>query len=190
MHAPTQIVLAVGQLDFTGNIIPHAWYQHLTKPVKVRKEETTIERPYLEAIILLSDICYWYRPKETRDEATGQIIAIEKKFAADKMQRSYQQFAAAFGLTKDQVRNALKWLETKGLITLELRTISVKGMPCANVLFIEPVPSEITKIQYPPGTPMGGYPQAWAHPPSSLGRRIQRVLQRLHRDLPPLLAAT
>uniref|UniRef100_A0A6M3M8D5 Uncharacterized protein n=1 Tax=viral metagenome TaxID=1070528 RepID=A0A6M3M8D5_9ZZZZ len=166
MNTPTPTVLEMGRLDYTGNIVPHTWYQHLTKPVKKRGEAAYDDYPYLEAIILLSDICYWYRPSYKRDEATGQVVAVEKKFAADKLQRSYQHFADAFGMGKDQVRNALKWLAERGIITIEFRDISVRGTALSNVMFVEPIPDAITAMQYPPGQEIPSSPLAIGHPPS------------------------
>ena len=94
----TPEVDAIGALPFTGTLIPHAWYTALALPCG---------RPDLVAITLLADIVYWYRPVVERDPATGEILRQHKKFKADMLQRSYQAFAAQFGFTKRQVREAL-----------------------------------------------------------------------------------
>ena len=149
---PTAAVLAMGQLDFTGNVTPHTWYQHIVKKKNHRAgndKVSTRTYPYLEAIVILGDICYWYRPREIRDEDTGHVIRRERRFRADKLQRSYDQYGDLFGLGKEQARAALKWLEAKGLITLELRTVPTKMGPIHNVLFIEPIPTEIAKLSRP-----------------------------------------
>jgi hypothetical protein len=122
------IVLAVGQLHFEGNIIPSSWFEHL------RRESG---KPYTTAIILLSEIVYWYRPKEVRSEATGQVIERRKKFKADKLQRTYDSFANQFGFTKRQVKDAMKFLRDEGIIDLDFRTITTaSGTKMGNVLFI------------------------------------------------------
>lgn len=59
------IVDQMGVLNISGNVIPQIWYKTITK---------TTGKPYLLAITLLADIVYWYRPKEVRDEASGQIV--------------------------------------------------------------------------------------------------------------------
>ena len=83
------------RLQFTGNVIPSTWYHTI-------KKETG--KPNLNAIIILADIVYWYRPMEIRDEATGQLCGFKKKFQADILQRNYQQLADQFGITAGIVR--------------------------------------------------------------------------------------
>ena len=140
MSNPYEIIDQVHELHFDGNIVPHTWYEHLTRPNG---------KPYLEAIVLLSDIVYWYRPRVIRDENTNRVIRLEKRFAADKLQRSYGQFTDMFGMGKSQVRNALKYLEAKGIITLEFKTINVRGTQMSNVLFIEPVVEALRRLNTP-----------------------------------------
>ena len=48
----------------TGNVVPQTWYRTILR-------ETG--KPHLLAIMILSDIVYWYRPKEVRDEVTGHF---------------------------------------------------------------------------------------------------------------------
>ncbi len=54
-----EIVDAVGKLAFIGDIIPHTWYKTILRDNG---------KPYLNAIIILADITYWYRPSEVREE--------------------------------------------------------------------------------------------------------------------------
>ena len=49
----------VGKINFIGNVIPHTWYKTILRENG---------KPNVNAIIILSDIVYWYRPKEVRDE--------------------------------------------------------------------------------------------------------------------------
>jgi hypothetical protein len=130
-------VMAMKDINFSGNIIPFNWYNHL----RYDSGKTN-----LNAIIILSEIVYWYRPSEVRDEETGQLLGYKKKFKADKLQRSHQSFSDQFGLTKKQVRDALGFLEDNGLITKELRTIATQGVTLSNVLFIGIVPAKIKAI--------------------------------------------
>ncbi|SPP30977.1 hypothetical protein ARAF_0079 [Arsenophonus endosymbiont of Aleurodicus floccissimus] len=95
---------------------------------------------------MLSEIIYWYRPSEIRDESTGELKGWRKRFQSDKLQRSYQSFADQFGFTKREVTDALKRLKSHGIITLELRTINTSTGACSNVLFIESVPARIDEI--------------------------------------------
>lgn len=73
-------------MEITGNVIPLNWFKTIT---------TANGKPNSTAIMLLSDIVYWYRPKILRDEATGEFIGIKKRFKADLLQRSYRQFFRA-----------------------------------------------------------------------------------------------
>jgi DNA-binding transcriptional ArsR family regulator len=136
----TQTVAAIGRLGFTGNVTPKIWYKQISLPSG---------RPDHKAITLLSEILYWYRPTEIRDEHTGQVVGHRKKFSDDKLQRSYQSFSDDFGMTKREVQDSLKRLRDAGLITLELRSKTVGGNYIANLLYIEPVAFEIDRITFP-----------------------------------------
>ena len=140
MNTGNPIVDKVGEINFSGNIIPQAWYSTV-------KRETG--KPYLTAIIILADIVYWYRPTEVRDEQTGQIIEFQKKFKNDKLQRSYQQIADMFGISKKEATNAVVFLEKLGVLKREFRTISVNGIVANNVLFIDLIPEKLKEITFP-----------------------------------------
>ena len=78
------VVDEVGTMNFTGNIIPMVWFKTICYPNGA---------PHNNAIHILADIVYWYRPKEERDEESGQLIGMKKKFKDDYLQRSYAQMA-------------------------------------------------------------------------------------------------
>lgn len=145
----TLTVLAMDEINFAGNIIPETWYQHIRKTVQIKRDGTLGTRAYPEAILILADICYWYRPEYVRDERSNRIVALKRRFSEDKLHRSYQELADKFGLGKDQARNAVTWLADNGLITTEFRTLHRQGLVIANVLYIEPVASEIARISRP-----------------------------------------
>ena len=135
------ILKKMNEIPFQGNIVPHSWYDYI---------KDSRGKPDLIAIVLLSDIVYWYRPHIIRDETSGRILGLQKKFAADKLQRSYGSFAKQFGLSKFQVRRALRYLESTGVISLTLRNIVLEsGLRLSNVLYIGIHPDalmEITRI--------------------------------------------
>lgn len=141
------IVDALDGMEFKGNIIPAAWYKTVL---------TAKGKPDSIAIILLSDIVYWYRPQEVRDEAIGELIGIRKKFEADLLQRSYDQFANHFGYTKAQVKSAVVRLENLGVIRIVFRTLEVGGQKLSNVMFIELIPERLRELTYlhKTGTPL------------------------------------
>jgi len=140
---PTPTVLAIEQMGFDGHIIPHTWYDHITY-----KTEKGTEKVDLQAIVILSDIVYWYRPRKIVDEATGRRTGLERRFAADKLQRSYQQIAELFGLSKTQAARAVKRLEGHGLITMEFRTVETASGTLFNVLYLDLVPERLAEITY------------------------------------------
>jgi hypothetical protein len=135
---PTDTVVAIGQINLTGNVTPASWWRHITLPSG---------RPDQTAITLLAEIVYWYRPSEVRDEITGALVGYRKRFHGDKLQRSYQAFADQFGFSKREATDALKRLRDAGFITLELRTVQTsEGMTLSNVLYVEPVPEAVLDI--------------------------------------------
>lgn len=123
-----QTVDAVGQLHFEGNVIPHTWYTEIKMPNG--KTDAV-------GVLVLAEIVYWHRPTYFKDEHSGQLKGMKKRFKADMLQRSYDSFVEQFGFTKRQVRDACQRLENIGVITRHFRTINVNGTKMGNVLFIE-----------------------------------------------------
>ncbi|MCL4540172.1 MAG: helix-turn-helix domain-containing protein [Bacteroidetes bacterium] len=133
----TETVKAISEIYFQGNVIPHAWYRH------VRFENGTIDSI---GILILAEIIYWYRPSEVKDERSGMLVGYQRKFKADKLQRSYQSLAKQFGISRKQVQDAIKRLVDLGLIAKETRTVETETGLMGNVLFVEPVPDAIRRI--------------------------------------------
>jgi len=119
-----------------GNVVDHTWYEifRLRKGIPEEGEEQLFGKPHLEAIILLSDIVYWYRPKVEKDH-NGKI-SLAKKFSADILQRSYSQIESAFGLTDREAKSAMLTLEFYGVARRVFRTITVNGLKLSNVMYI------------------------------------------------------
>ena len=130
----------MGQIQITGNVTPQIWYRTITR---------RNGRPHLLAIAILSDIVYWYRPAEMRDESSGGITGYRKRFRADMLQRSYDQFAESLGESKRNVTDAIVLLESLGVIKREFRTIEIGGMKYNNVLFIDLFPEQLRRLTYP-----------------------------------------
>lgn len=130
----------MSRLQITGNVIPVSWFK------TIRKETG---KPNLNAIIILADIVYWYRPVEIRDEVTGQLIGLKKRFAADLLQRNYQQMADQFGITKRDTTNAVIELEKLGVIRRVFRTVEKGGHLVSNVLFLELNVDVLEDLTYP-----------------------------------------
>ncbi|PTC12565.1 DnaD domain-containing protein [Bacillus wiedmannii] len=130
------VVYEIGGINFKGNVVDHKWFNYIT---------FSNGKPHIVAIMVLSEIVYWYRPTVIRDEIDGKVT-YKKKFKADKLQKNYQQLADTFGFTKLQVKRACDLLTDMLLIKIEFRTISVNGKVLNNVMFVEPVPTEIKQI--------------------------------------------
>ena len=130
----------MSRLHISGNIIPVTWYKTIRK---------STGKPNLNAIIMLSDIVYWYRPTEVRDEMTGELIGLKKKFHADLLQRSYQQIADQFGITKRDATNAVVELEKLKVIRRVFRTLHVNGQQVPNVLFLDLDVDILEALTYP-----------------------------------------
>lgn len=127
-------VRQMANINLIGHTIPHAWYQHVVLPNGA---------PDPIAIILLSDIVYWYRPEV--QEKNGSLW-YKKRFKADQLQRSIGYFVANFGFSKRQVSDALSRLEEQGIIVRELRTIMRSHCKIPNVLYIAINADKIAEI--------------------------------------------
>jgi hypothetical protein len=120
--------------------LPHNWYKHL------RYNSGKVN---LNALVIFSEILYWYRPAVVKDETTGKFKGWRKKYKADKLQKSYQALADQFGLTKRQAREAIRFLEEKGLVTREFRNIGTEsGLALSNVLFLGLDVERLKQITY------------------------------------------
>src|SRR5579859_6032844 len=110
----TPLVDEISQIHFEGNVIPTSWYSQ----IKFESGATD-----LQAIVILSEICYWYRRTEIFDPEVDQIIGFKKKFHRDKLQRSYQTLGDKFGFSKRQTKEAIDRLIKLNLVTREFRSI-------------------------------------------------------------------
>ncbi|WP_167553108.1 DnaD domain-containing protein [Evansella clarkii] len=139
MNTGNAVVDSIGRLHISGTVIPFPWFQHIT--FKNGKPHTT-------AIFILADIVYWYRPTIERDEVTGSVLRVKKKFANDMLQRNYQAFADQYGVTKLQVKSAFDYLVAEGYVRREFRDLVINGQAYNNVMFVGPVPEKIEEITF------------------------------------------
>jgi len=139
----TPTVDAIEKIHISGDIIPPAWFKHITYTTEQGKT-----KPDLLAIYILANIRYWYTPTTIRDPKTDQVTTINKKFHSDKLQKSYADYAELTGYSKRQVRDSFNTLKQLGLITIELRILKNKGVLLYNVMFVEPNPQRISEITF------------------------------------------
>lgn len=131
---------AMDRIRISGNVIPESWYKEILRDNG---------KPYLLAIILLSEIVYWYRPTEERDESSGCVIGLKKRFHGDILQKSYQDLATKYGESRRTVKMAFDRLEELGLIRRIFRDIELKnGTKLPNVMYVEIFPERIEEISH------------------------------------------
>ena len=136
----------MASVGIVGNVVPHTWYKTI-----VRENG----KPHLLAISILSDIVYWYRPQEIRDEATGHLIRYQKKFAGNLLQKTYDAYAEFFGESKRTVKQAMDVLVGLGVVKRQFRTIVTEGQtPLANVMFLDLDVKNLTALTFPEETPV------------------------------------
>lgn len=132
-----EIAMQVGKLKFNGPIIPNEFHKH------IKKENG---KPYSIAIIILAEIVYWYRPVEIYDLKTEKLIGYQRKFESDILQKSYAELEAKFEYTRDQIRDAIIFLEGKGLIDREFRDIKVGRYSVNTVMYLRLNFSKLSEI--------------------------------------------
>jgi len=177
----TEDVVEIGKLNLTGNVIPLNWLK------TIRHADKKNGTPYLEAIMVLSEIVYWYRP----------TAAGEKKFSGDKLQIGYAQFGSRLFLSARAAKTAIAHLRKIGLIETEFRDmpyynamyISINVEALKDVTFGDPKAvvggDPLTGVEDTPnwGSPRdgGGVTPRWGSPPS---RGIYREYHRLPQRVP------
>ena len=153
-----EIYMKMKDISLEGNLIDSGWIENL----KYENGKTN-----LNAVMILSEIVYWYRPVEIRDESTGAVLGYKKKFKKDKLQKTYEALGERFGLSKRQAKLACDYLKEKGIITVEFRTIKTSQGRVPNVLFVEPVIEELKKITGVNRSVNVGYPTIEGNTPNN-----------------------
>lgn len=140
--AGSNSVRRIGELNITGNVIPMTWFEHLRYPNG---------KPHVNAIIILADIVFWYRPMETRDEQTGMRMDDRKRFEATYLQRTRSSYAKQYGLTNKQAKDAFDFLESKEAIRIIVaKSMTTKeGKRLGNVPYIDLNAEKIAEFNQP-----------------------------------------
>lgn len=162
-------VIQINQISFHGDVIPHQWFQF------IRYENG---KPDQTAITLLAHFVYWYRPVQLLENGRPVLY---RKFKGDLLQKSYKQLTEHFGFTTKQCKSAFYTLERLGLAKRMLKTISVNGVKCSNVMFIELDPEkikQITDIQC--SQPCSQPPKKCSQPPKKLKESLPYGLKSTH----------
>ena len=192
-----EAVDAMAAMAVTGNVIPATWYKTITTPSG---------KADLVAINILSDVLYWYRPREVRDEYTGDVVAYQKRFAADYLQRSYEQLSEHFGISKRQAKDAVVRLEELGAIRRIFRNVESGAGMMGNVMFIAIMPKRVYELTFPeqapapdpmtkkrhsydgegpdPGTPMSEFRHRYSENSPDIYKDYSETTERLSSDHP------
>ena len=141
----TPLTDIVSGINITGNIISPFWYKNICSSKKTKHGTLSVTCDIL-AVNILADIVYWYRNSIVRNEQSGEIVSIKKKFKADFLQRSYDQIAEYFNVPKQTAKDAVNFLKALGLIKVHFRVIRNEGLVMSNVMFIEIVPDVLIKF--------------------------------------------
>ena len=122
----------------SGNLVRPAWCHKI-----VGKNG----KPNMNAVMILAEIVYWYRPKVERIEGDQHDVQLKKKFKADLLQLSYRRIMNEFNLTRDQCKRALDLLESMGLIKRHYKTVDLNdGSKLGNVMYIELFTDNVLKL--------------------------------------------
>lgn len=135
-----KIVDEIGQINFSGNVIPEIWYKTIVND-KGKVNQL--------AILVLADIVYWYRPMEIRDELTSTVSYAKRFLDDDFLQRSYHQICEKFNITKTQATNTIVFLEKLGVIKRHFRNIMTVNGLLTNVMYLELIPDVLRELTYP-----------------------------------------
>ncbi|NJC24829.1 hypothetical protein [Neolewinella antarctica] len=139
----TEEVAEMSRIVWRGNIVPESWWSYI---LNKKGKSNAVPKPNAVAIILLSDVIYWYRAKEVRGEQSGQIEKRVRRFEGPFLRRSYEDIQNKFGFTRKQSRLALEILEDLDLCHRIIRPFQQGGMVQPQTMFLRPVPSKIAYL--------------------------------------------
>ncbi|MCD8073666.1 MAG: DUF6017 domain-containing protein [Lachnospiraceae bacterium] len=129
----------VAEMNLTGNRIPASWFLTIKKATG---------KPNMNAIVVLSDIVYWYQPEKILDD-DGKLIGYKKRFSGEYLNRSYLQISKRYGISKRDATNAIIALEKLGVVTRMFQTVFLGGNVYPNVLFLRLDAGRLFELTYP-----------------------------------------
>ncbi|MBO4617489.1 MAG: hypothetical protein J5717_09040 [Lachnospiraceae bacterium] len=139
-----KIVDAVGKMNITGNVIPEAWYNTIVN---------SKGKLNMVAALVLSEIVYWYRPREIKKEDSNEV-EYQKRFQDDEfVQLGYNYLCKKFNLTVGPVREGIKLLESLGVVKRHLKDVKTRMGTLHNVVYIELIPEGLERVTYPANVP-------------------------------------
>jgi hypothetical protein len=136
-HNTKRTITDIASMDFSGSSIPRAWFKKITFPSG---------KTDLLGMMILAELVYWYQPTAVELAEVESVSGPRKKFESDMLHRSIPSLAEQFGMSKRQIRDALKRLVEAGLIIQEVRTVSNETNTSGNVLYLAPRPKAIQAL--------------------------------------------
>lgn len=133
-----EIVRQISKLNISGNIMPLQWCR------SIRRESGSV---HLAAVVILTEVVFWYRWRVKRSSTTGAVTGVQVRFAGKAFRRSLTAWQELFGLSRKEVRNALATLKRLGLV--EVRVSRATGSGRRGESAIVPNPEAIWALTDP-----------------------------------------
>ncbi|MBP3883652.1 MAG: hypothetical protein J6D54_01765, partial [Olsenella sp.] len=133
-----RVVDALGRMDFTGNVIPTAWFETM------RDERG---RPDLVGMNLLAEIVYRYRPQRSRDEEGREVWS--KRFRGDMLPLDYARLEDRFGCSHVTMRRAFARLEGLGVVRRVSQAMRTGAGVAPTVMYVTIDPERLAELTYP-----------------------------------------
>jgi hypothetical protein len=132
------------KIELNGMHIPEAWFNELQY-----KTEKGTKKAYILAILILSDIVYYYNLNLNN---------------FDGVENQYLDYADKFGSTRIAVKRAIDFLIKEELIIREFRDIlTYSKIKITNVMFLFPIVKNIEKINKSKKGTKKVYPDRYKH---------------------------
>jgi len=132
----SSLPLALDHVYYEDPIIPVAWFHHLHLPS---------DAPDTVAILILADIVRWYYPTTTLDDFSQRYV-LHPREPYQLLQKSYQEFATLYGISKAVAIKAVIRLEEQGLVKRIFKTLEMAMGKYPNVLSVELNPQRLQEI--------------------------------------------
>jgi len=130
----------MSKLHISGNVTPPMWYKRITF------ENGAVD---FLSIAILSELVFWYRAIELRNEETGEPLPPRRKFKGRYLQKNKKSLAQQFNVSERQIKDSLYRLEKMGLIERIYEHLKAPdGTILGLLLYIKIFPKKIAQLSY------------------------------------------
>jgi len=115
----SELVSLFGSLHIAGDVVPTELFLAIRFPVKDDDKDAKTGKPDTVAILILSNLIYWFRPIRPRDSKNDRPLPWRQKFKGEWLARDYEFWVEKFGFTTRQCKEAVarlkagEWIEYK-----------------------------------------------------------------------------